>query len=89
MANTDLKKIRDFIQMYGMEQDIRVDEYTNGPIPIEGLDDIKYMVIHRFFGPPWKTVYYCEKIEDLGDCVNRIIFDLAIEGKEVQNEVDV
>ena len=79
MAKTSLKRIRTFIEMHDMEQDIQVDEYANGPIPVEGLDKMKYMVRHRQFGPPWKSVYYCETINDASDCVNRIIYRLPME----------
>jgi len=79
MARTSLKRIRTWIEMHNMVQDIEVSEYTNEPIPVEGLDKIKYMIMHRQFGPPWKSVYYCETINDTADCVNRIIWDLPIE----------
>ena len=78
MAKTSLKRIRTFIEMHDMVQDIQVDEYTNEPIPVEGLEKIKYMVRHRQFGPPWKSIYYCKTIADAGDCVNRIIYKLPM-----------
>ena len=70
MARTSLRRIRTFIEMYDMEQDIQVTEH-DGPI--------KYVVIHKQFGPPWKMEYFCRTLTDAAGCVNRIIFDLPME----------
>ena len=57
MANTSLRRIRTFIEMYDKQNEIQVDEYTNEPIPVEGLDKMKYMVRHKR-----EAVYYCKTL---------------------------
>ena len=57
MARTSLKRIRTFIEMYDKEQDIQVAEH-DGPI--------KYVVIHKQFGPPWKMEYFCQNSNRCG-----------------------
>ena len=70
MAKTSLKRIRSFINMYEMDQDLQIHEH-DGPI--------KYVVTHKQFGPPWKMEYFCRTLNDASDCVNRIIFKLPME----------
>jgi hypothetical protein len=70
MAKVSLKRIRTFIEMHDMEQDIQVAEH-DGPI--------KYVVIHKQFGPPWKMEYFCRTLTDAAGCVNRIIYKLPME----------
>jgi len=73
MANTSLRRIRTFIEMYDKQNEIQVDEYTNEPIPVEGLDKMKYMVRHKR-----EAVYYCKTLTATADCVNRIIFEIPM-----------
>ena len=70
MAKTSLRRLRTFIEMYDMVQDIQIHEH-DGPI--------KYVVTHKQFGPPWKMEYFCRTLTDASDCVNRIIFKLPME----------
>jgi ribosomal protein L31E len=74
MAKTSLKRIRTFIEMYDKQNEIEIDEYTNEPIPVEGLDKIKYMIRHKR-----EAVYYCETITAAGECVSHIIFNVPME----------
>ena len=82
MANTSLKRIRTFIEMYDMEQDVQV----------ERLEHIhhgsQYCVIHKQFGPPWRTEYLCRKLGDTAHCVNSIIFDLPMENNLTRIDTD-
>ncbi len=73
MPRTSLRRIRTFIEMYDKQGEIQVDEYTNGPIPVEGLDEVKYMVRHKR-----EAIYYCKTLTDAADCVNRIIFEIPM-----------
>lgn len=70
MANTSIRRIRTFIEMHDMEQDIQVHEHDGS---------IKYVVTHKQFGPPWKMEYFCRTLNDTADCVNRIIYKLPLE----------
>jgi hypothetical protein len=71
MAKTSLKRMRTFIEMYDMQEEIKVDEYTGFP------SDINYVVtVHG--SDQNSTEYLCKTLHDASDCVNRIIYKLPI-----------
>ena len=73
MARSSIRRMRTFIEMHNMEQDIQVDKYSGSP------SHIKYAVTHKQFGPPWRTEYLCQTLADAADCVNHIIYEIPIE----------
>ena len=68
MANTSLKRIRTFIEMYDKQDEIVVEN-----------DEFSCKVYHRLPCEWARTnVYECKNITAAAECVNDIIFDLPI-----------
>ena len=71
MANTSLKRIRAFIEMYDMEDVISVED-----------DEFGCQVYQRV-NEDDTNVYECRNITAAAECVNDIIFDLPMNVTEV------
>jgi len=67
MARTSLKRIRRFIQMYGLQDKVGV----------ASVDDT-HVVVNNF-GTDNETTYVCRTLTDAADCVNHIIFDIPFQ----------
>ena len=71
MANTSLKRIRTFIEMYDKQDMLTVLECANG-----------YQVSHAVSEDDY-NVYICKTLTAAAECVNEIIFELPMNVTEV------
>jgi len=71
MANTSLRRIRTFIEMYNKEDEIQVEKIT-------GFVNSKYMVTHHL-NEEDRNEYLCKTVTDAGHCVSNIIFKVPME----------
>jgi|TARA_Y100000310_G_C20284649_1_gene624268 hypothetical protein len=69
MANTSLKRIRTFIEMYDKQDSIHVED-----------DEFGCQVYYRQSSVEWggHNIYECKNINAASELVNCIIFDLPI-----------
>ena len=86
MANTSLKRIRTFIEMYDKQDVITVrkctndepaDRYVDGQVAAKG-----YQVNHKVDDGDY-YIYVCKNIAAAAECVNDIIFDLPMDVTKV------
>ena len=79
MANTSLKRIRTFIEMYDMQDVLTVrkcsddepaDRYELGQVVAKG-----YQVNHKT-GEDDYNIYVCKTLRAVAECVNDIIFKI-------------
>jgi hypothetical protein len=68
---TKLERINSFIDMYGMEDRLKVTEHEEVPMMAP------YQVEHKV-GEDEHNFYMCKTLDAASDCVNRIIFDLPM-----------
>ena len=73
MANTSLKRIRTFIEMYDKQDELTVLECANG-----------YQVSHAVSEDDY-NVYICKTLTAAAECVNEIIFELPMNVTEVSS----
>jgi hypothetical protein len=87
MANTSLKRINSFIEMYDMQDVLIVRECGTGPYPkhepadryVDGQVVTKgYQVSHKV-GDDDYYIYVCKTLTATAECVNQIIFELPME----------
>ena len=89
MANTSLKRIRTFIEMYKMQDILTVrkctddkpaDRYVLGKVAAKG-----YQVNHKA-GEDDYYIYVCKTLTAAAECVNDIIFDIDMGDRAVPAE---
>ena len=66
-----LQRVNDFIKMYDMQDVVSVTKHEEVPMMSP------YQVNHKR-GEDDYHVYLCKTLDEAGDCVNRIIFDLPM-----------
>jgi len=77
MANTSLKRIRTFIEMYEKQDELQVQLCLD-----PGLSSELYVVTHKLNDKD-SNEYSCKTLRAAAECVNDIIFDIDMGDRAV------
>ena len=80
MPKTSLKRMRRFIEMYNMQDDLQVQLCLD-----PGLSSELYVVTHKL-NNEHSNEYSCKTLRAAAECVNDIIFDIDMGDRAVPAE---